>query len=328
MPHRSAALLDRRALLLGAGAAGLVGITAPLQAAAPPLGTQAPAWYRFRIGAFEATVVSDGPIPIGDPAGAFKGASKADLDRLLADSFLPADNVVLDQNALVLNTGRGLYLFDTGAGSSPAFGPTTGRLAANLRAAGFAPDSFEGVILTHAHPDHCWGLVAADGAPAFPNARVYLSQADHAFWTAEAQPGQPDMMKEFLAGTRRVLGPLRERITFVRDGGEVVPGVTALSAPGHTVGHMAYAIASDASTLLVTGDLVHHHVLLLRRPRLEFVFDTDPAQAVASRLRVLDMAAAGRLQILSYHFPFPGLGHVAKAGEGYAWVQSPWRTLL
>jgi len=320
-------LLDRRGVILGAAAAGLAA-TAPARAAAPFANVSAPAWHRFRLGEFEATVVSDGPLALGEPSGAFQGAQKADLDKLLTDNFLPTDNVVLEQNALVLNTGRQLLLFDTGMGSSKIFGPTTGRLAANLKAAGFDTKDFDGVILTHAHSDHCWGLVGDDGRPTFPNAQVHLSQADFDFWTAEWKPGQPDWMKDFLAGTRRALMPVRDRLAFVADGKEVVPGVTAMTAPGHTVGHTAYVISSGTRSLLFSGDLVHHHILLLQRPRLQFSFDTDPAQAVASRIRAFDMAAANRMQVLSYHFPFPGLGHVAKAGEGYVWHPSPMQTLL
>ena len=107
-----------------------------------------------------------------------------------------------------------------------------------------------------------------------------------------------------------------------------MPGVTALSSPGHTVGHTAYVINSGDQSLVFTGDLCHHHVLLLQRPRLEFAYDTDPKQAVNTRVRVLDMIAANRLPMLSYHFPFPGIGHVAKVGDGFAWHPMPMKTAL
>ena len=153
----------------------------PARAAAPFASTQAPAWHRFRLSDFEGTVISDGPLALGAPAGAFKGAPEEELKQLLTDNFLPTDNVVLRQNALVLNTGRQLLLFDTGMGASQVFGPTTGRLPANLEAAGFEPDQIDGVVLTHAHSDHCWGVSGEDGRPTFPNARGYLSRADFEF---------------------------------------------------------------------------------------------------------------------------------------------------
>lgn len=183
------------------------------------------------------------------------------------------------------------------------------------------------MLLTHAHPDHCWALVGDDGRPTFPNARVFLTQADLDFWTDEATLSNA-ALKDFVVGTRRQLLPVRDRITPVEDGREVVPGVTALASPGHTVGHTSYVLSSGRDTLLLAGDVVHHHVLSLQRPRLPFVFDTDADLAIRSRLRLLDMAVAQRLPVLAYHFPFPGIGHVAKAGEGYTWVPSPMRTVL
>ena len=50
---------------------------------------------------------------------------------------------------------------------------------------------------------------------------------------------------------------------------------------------------------------------------MEFAYDTDGKQAVASRLRVFDMLASQRVAAVTYHFPWPGLGHIGKQGDGY-----------
>ena len=321
--------LSRRHVLLGAAASAVTAAGArPTRAAAPPLGTQVPSWYRFKIGDAEATVVSDGPLPLGKPSDTFKGLPPQELDKLLTDNFLPADNVVLEQNALVVNTGRNLILFDTGMGTAKAFGPTTGKLFDNMRSAGIDPAQIDAVCITHAHIDHCWALMSDDNKPNFPNAKIYISKADFDFWTDEAKLSEPGFMKDFIAGARRHLLPMRDKIVFVEDGKEIVPTVTAIATPGHTVGHMAYVISLGGQSLMFTGDICHHQVLLLQRPRLEFAFDTDPKQAVASRVRVFDMLAAQRMPLISYHFPFPGLGHVGKAGEGYSWHPTPMKMVL
>jgi glyoxylase-like metal-dependent hydrolase (beta-lactamase superfamily II) len=292
------------------------------------VGSQAPGFYRFKLGAFEATVISDGPLPLGEPkAGVFGALSKEDFGRMLGDNYLPTDNVTLEQNALVINTGDRLMLIDTGMGSEKALGPDTGRLVANLKAAGIDAQNIDAVLLTHAHPDHCWGLMGEGDARTFPNAQIHMSEADLAFWTDEAKLSD-QMIGSFVAGTRRHLLPNRDRIVFVKDGQEVVPGIQAMETPGHTVGHTSYAITSQGKTLYNIGDVAHHHVVSTERPREAFMFDTDGQQGIASRLRVLDMLAGSRTAFIAYHFPWPGIGYVGKRGDAYRYFAAPMQTVL
>ncbi len=321
--------LSRRHLLTGASvltAAGTFGV--PAFAKGPLLNTSAPAFYRFKVGTIEATVISDGPLMMGEPkADFFQGMTLDEVKKSLGDNFLNPNLIALDQNALVINTGDQLVLFDTGLGAAPVFGPTSGRLFKNLEAAGIRPEQIDAVILTHAHPDHCWALMGQIGAPNFPNAQIYMSQADLDFWTDEGKTAHPQL-GDFVKGTRTQLLPLRDRINFVKDGAEVIPGVQAMAAPGHTVGHTIYMITSGSSTLALTADIAHHYVLMLEKPRIQFAFDTDGKQAADTRVRVFDMIAAQRIPILSYHFPFPGVGNIAKQGEGYRYYPAPMRTVL
>lgn len=327
-PHIS---LSRRRFLRATSAlaaSGVVGpVVSPAFAKAPMTNTQVPSFYRFRIGSFEATMVSDGPLPVGPASGVFATAPKEDLGRTFADNFLSADNVVLEQNVLVVNTGEHLVLFDTGMGTAKLFGNDTGRLLASLKAAGVEPKDIDAVVLSHAHPDHCWGLMTDDGSRVFPNARIYMAEADFGFWTDEAKLAN-EQLKAFIAGTRNQLLPNRERMTFVKDGQEFLPGIHAMAAPGHTVGHTIFTIASQGRSLCYAADIAHHYVVSFGQPRLEFAFDADPKQGVATRLRVLDMLATDRIELLGYHLPWPGIGHVAKRGDAFAFVPSPMRMVL
>jgi glyoxylase-like metal-dependent hydrolase (beta-lactamase superfamily II) len=323
--------LSRRALLTGTSAvaaASIVGNAAPAAAKAPLQNTQAPGFYRFKIGAIEATAVTDGPLPMGEPkADVFVGLSKEDLAKALADNFLPIDNVVLQQNVLALNTGDRVVVFDSGMGSSKMLGPDTGRLVANLKAAGIEAADVDAVVLTHAHPDHCFGLAGDDGARIFPNAQIYMTQADFDFWTDEGKLGN-EMLKPFVAGARARLIPNRDRIVFVKDGQEFLPGVQAMAAPGHTVGHTVYLITSQGKTLCNAGDIAHHHIVVVENPQLAFSYDTDGQQAVASRLRVFDMLASQRIPSITYHFPWPGIGNIGKQGSGYRYYPAMMQTAL
>ncbi|WP_137043504.1 MBL fold metallo-hydrolase [Pseudolabrys sp. FHR47] len=321
--------LSRRDLIAGSAAASVLGLLGGSRALAkaPMINAAAPAVYRFKIGAFEATVVSDGPLAIGEAKPElFQGLSKETIDRTLSDNFLSRSNVTLEQNALVVNTGDKLVLFDAGVGVSPAFGPSTGRLIANLKAAGIEPEAIDAVVITHAHPDHCWGL-GAGAAFRFPNAQVYLSQGDFEFWTDEAKRSMP-FIGGFIDPTRAVLLPLRERMIFVKDGQEILPGIQAMATPGHTVGHTSYVVSSQGQSILNTADLAHHFVLVMENPKVKFGFDTDPAQGADTRIRVFDMVAAGKMPIIAYHFPWPGIGHVVKHGDGYRYIATPMLTAL
>jgi glyoxylase-like metal-dependent hydrolase (beta-lactamase superfamily II) len=323
--------LSRRSLLaLGAGLGAGLGASTMLGgsalARAPKLGTQTPYWHRFELGDAEVTVVSDGPLPLGDPSGTFTGVPKEEVKKMLTDNFLNPDNVVLEQNSPVVNTGDRLILFDTGMGTSQAFGPTTGRQQKSLAEAGIKASDIDAVVLSHAHIDHIGGIVGADDKPLFPNAQYYISQADFDYWTDEGKLGSP--LKDFVVHARKNLLPVRDRLVFFKDGQEFLPGVQAMAAPGHTVGHHMFMVTSNGKSFAFLGDLTHHAVLLLERPLMEFSYDTDPKQSAQSRVKMLTMLAANKIPVMSYHFAWPGYGHVAKAGEGFRYYPEPMNMLL
>ncbi|MGB3271659.1 MAG: MBL fold metallo-hydrolase [Xanthobacteraceae bacterium] len=320
--------VSRRRLLTGAtalGVAGIAGLPTVTLAKAPLAKTQAPYWYRSKLGALEITIVSDGPLPLGPPGGSFLGVEPASVDKMLTDNFLRTDNVVLEQNVLVVNSGDRVILFDSGMGTSKLFGPTTGRLIASLKEAGIDPASIDAVVASHAHIDHIGGLVGADGKPLFPNAEVHISQADFDYWTDESNA---KASKDFVVHARKNLLPYRDRIKFFKDGQEFLPGVQAMAAPGHTVGHTVFLITSEGKSLCYIGDVTHHQVLLVEKPRIEFAYDTDPKQAVQTRVRILDMLAKDKVQLLAYHFPWPGIGHVVVQGDGFRYLPTPMNMLL
>jgi glyoxylase-like metal-dependent hydrolase (beta-lactamase superfamily II) len=317
--------VSRRGLLAGtavlaAGTALPLGAV-PALAKGPILQTQPNYFYRFPFGSGQVTVVSDGPLPLGNPGENFLGVPKEQITQMLNSAFLPTDNVVLEQNIPIVNFGDRLVLFDTGMGASKIFGPSTGRLMTSIKEAGIDPKDIDAVVCSHAHIDHIGGIVSADGANLFPNAQFYLSQADFDYWTDESKLSSP--LKIFVEHARKNLMPVRDRLVFIKDGQEFLPGITAIAAPGHTVGHTIFMINSGGKQFCFLADLTHHPVLLLEKPRLEFAYDTDPKQSADTRVRLLDMLATNRIPVMAFHFPWPGFGHIAKAGEGFRYYPSP-----
>jgi glyoxylase-like metal-dependent hydrolase (beta-lactamase superfamily II) len=316
--------ISRRMALTGSAALGastLIGAsTAHARMAMQK--SQVPAFYRFNVGEFQATIVSDGPLPLGEPSASMKGITKEDIAKALTENFLPTGNIVLEQNNLVLNTGTRLALFDSGMGTSKMFGPTTGRLLSGLSSARIDPAKIDDVICTHAHIDHIGGLASATGKRYFPNATIHISKADYDFWTDETKLSGD--LKAFVMHARQNLLPYKNRIKFFEDGKDVIPGVQAMATPGHTVGHSIFIIKSGGASLVFLGDITHHQILLTEKPKTEFAYDTDPKQAVQTRLKVFDMLSSQKLPFVAYHFPWPGIGYLGKTGaDSYRYFAQP-----
>ncbi|NUT15684.1 MAG: MBL fold metallo-hydrolase [Cupriavidus sp.] len=310
-------------IAIAMGGAVLAAGEASAQPATPPAQqkTQVPGYYRMMVGQLEVTALYDGYIDL-DPQ-LFKYTSAREVQSLLARMFVASTpGMQTAVNAYLIHTGTRLVLVDTGAAG--CFGPTLGRIGENLRAAGYAPEQIDTVLLTHLHGDHACGL-AADGKAAFPNATVYVDKAELDYWLSDANAAAaPKQAQGLFAMARAAIAPYQaaQRLRTFNGGAgsEVVPGVRVVPASGHTPGHSGYLFTDGNDSLLLWGDIVHNHALQLRRPQVAIEFDVDSHQAVITRKRILEQAVRGRLWVGGAHMPFPGLGHVRRDTAGYTWV--------
>ncbi len=318
-------ILSRRNLLSTAvGGAGALALPyTPARAAPGKLGQDEPKHYRVELGTFEITLVSDseaivdGPWPI---VGEDRPAQ--DVAALMRANLLPPTRFQPGFSPAIVNTGRELVMFDTGNGERGFVpSPPGGLLGERLAAAGFAPEQIDVVVLSHCHIDHIGGLMKGDRAQ-FPNARYVVGRVEYDFWKRgdglSATPGTVERRSADLFQTNVV--PLAGRTRFIETGEEVVPGIRAIAAFGHTPGHLAFHIESAGQRLLWWGDCAHHQVASLARPDWHVLFDQDKAQGAATRRAIFEMAATDRLPIIGYHMPFPSLGYVEREGTAFRWL--------
>jgi glyoxylase-like metal-dependent hydrolase (beta-lactamase superfamily II) len=306
--------------LLLAAFASLTFMPPLAQAEAPQVQTQVPGYYRTQLGDFEVTALYDGAIELETKL--LKNAQPQDLNALLARMFVGNPKMQTAVNAYLINTGKNLVLVDTGA--AKLFGPSLGNIAANLKAAGYSLEQVDTVVLTHLHADHMGGLNDASGQPIFPKVRILAAQEDNDFWLSEkVAAAAPEGMQPFFKLSRDSAAPYLAKgqwATFAA-GSELVPGIRAVKANGHTPGHTAFAVESKGQKLLIWGDLVHAHAVQFAKPGVSIEFDVDQKQAIATRKAIMKEAAASKVLVGGMHLPFPGLGHVRAEGKGsYAWV--------
>jgi glyoxylase-like metal-dependent hydrolase (beta-lactamase superfamily II) len=304
---RRHALFAAAALPFAATGASL--IASPAAARADMQGSASAAFNRFKLGGFEVTTLLAGTSPADKPQEIFGlNATQEEFAAASAAAFIPVDKTQFYFTPTLVNTGAELVLFDTGM--SPE-----GMLAA-LTAAGIAPEQIDVVVLTHMHPDHIGGM-AKDGTPTFANARYVTGAVEHNFWSSAAN-------ELFDANVK----PFNDKMTMLDDGGSVASGITAMAAYGHTPGHFAYQLESAGQRLVITADTANHYVWSLAKPDWEVKFDADKAAAAATRKSVLGMIAADRVPFIGYHMPFPGLGYIETAADGFRYVPASYQMML
>jgi glyoxylase-like metal-dependent hydrolase (beta-lactamase superfamily II) len=319
--------LSRRTLMAAAAAAPFAPSLAQAQAPVPQVGRQAPGFFRYKLGDFEITALHDGVVAAPLNPQRIPNVPVEEVRKVMESQFMPVEPTVNHFTQMTINTGSRLILIDAGFANNGA--PTTGLLRANMAAAGIDPKQIDTVLVSHFHPDHINGLREKEGAAAYSNAEIAVPAPEWDFWMDDARMNNaPEGMRPAFGTTRRVFGPVAKDVKRFEWGKEVAPGITAVKSDGHTAGHTSFVVSSGGKSLLVVGDACNDPRLFARNPDWHLVFDADRPLAVATRRRLLDMAAADRMQIAFYHAAFPSTGFVAKSGNGYDWFPASFSSLL
>jgi glyoxylase-like metal-dependent hydrolase (beta-lactamase superfamily II) len=328
--------LNRRTVLTAAAAGAAAAISPagsePAQAAMPLQGKQNPGWYRYKVGDYEVTAVTDGANTIPLPEKFVANASKDQVAAELAKHHLDPAKVTIPFTPIVINTGSKLILIDTGygeaAGAKP--GATSGLAGANMKAAGIDRKDIDVVIISHFHGDHVTGLLDAEKKLAFPNAEVMVPAVEWKFWMDEGEMSRASegRMQGLFKANRGIFDALNRKVTQYDWNKEVIPGLTAIGTPGHTLGHTSYVLSSGNGKLFIQSDVTNVPFLFVSNPGWHAAFDQVGDMAEATRRKTYDMVIAEKLPVQGFHYPFPGLGHVEKSGDGYRLVPVPWKPVI
>jgi len=327
----------RRSMLQGSAALAITLGSAPMlipaQAAAPATGKQISGFYRYKVGGFEITVVTDGANRMKLPDNFVANATKDEVNTALLAAHMEKDVFVGPYNPIVVNTGAKLVLIDTGTGEAAysRSNGATGQLFANLAAAGIDRNAIDAVIISHYHGDHVNGLLRVDNSLAFPNAEILVPANEHKFWMDDGQMSRAPKgrMEDLFKNNRRVFsGEVMKRLRTYEPDKEVVSGITAVATPGHSWAHSSHIVASGSDKVYVQADVTHAPFLFVRNPGWHAFYDQDPAQAEATRRRVYDMLVAEKMLVQGFHYPFPSVAHVEKSGSGYREIPVSWNPVI
>jgi glyoxylase-like metal-dependent hydrolase (beta-lactamase superfamily II) len=285
---------------------------------------QAPGYYRFALGDFRVTVLTDGTAP-RDVSKIMSKPAEVRAAYAASHEALPVE---LSINCFLIDTGTHRILVDTGAGE--LFGKDAGQLVANLRASGYQPEDIDVILLTHIHGDHSGGL-SVGGKPVFAQATVYVDQHDPAYWlSASVEAAAPANRKTTFEQSHKTVDPYvaAGKLKTFDSATELFPGVRTVPEPGHTPGLTGYMIESRGQRLLLWGDIIHSAEVQFRDPSVSVDYDVDPKKAIASRQRILAEAAKQGYLVGAAHISFPGLGHVRAEKTGYSWAPVPYSVIL
>jgi glyoxylase-like metal-dependent hydrolase (beta-lactamase superfamily II) len=290
---------------------------APAPAAEPAPAPKVENTKALMVGELQATAVRDGFLEFPNDNKVFGvGHTPEEVATLLSAAGLPTDKIQLSLQPLLVQTVNGALLFDTGAGSN--FGPNAGQLLTNLASAGIDPKSVTDIFISHVHGDHVGGLVDANGALNFPNAKIHIAKAE---WKFLQGLGADKAKNIGVSNYDALVAGMKPKLDVFAPGAELVKGtVKAVDIKGHTPGHSGYLITQGPESLLYVGDSMHHSIISVQKADWPMNFDGDQATGAKSRAALIADSAGKGQRIYAVHFPFPGVGRFEKQGGRFVWM--------
>jgi glyoxylase-like metal-dependent hydrolase (beta-lactamase superfamily II) len=215
-----------------------------------------------------------------------------------------------------------VVLIDSGTGGHPVYGEGNGRLFESMAAAGLDPKAVKTILISHLHGDHIYGLMNNEtNAQVFPNAEIVVPAAELKWWT---RPGVESIdlgpTRKGLAQRIQATVATWKNVRPFEGEPELLPGVRAIEAPGHSPGMVAHLVSSGGKQFLVAADVVNLSPHIQTNPEWQLAIDQDPQMAVQTRKKIFDRAVADKLTISGTHWLMPNVGTLSKDRNGYVFA--------
>lgn len=315
------------ATLLG-GLTGTAAHAASHSGKAHQAGLQGGYFYRYPVGKFQVFVLTDGYLRFpSHPTFGKEDASKEEVQSVLRAHYRDPEFIDAQLNLTLIDTGSSRILVDTGYGERG--GATSGWLKESLKAAGYSPEDIDHILISHAHPDHLYGLTRKSGESVFPNASVWIHHKEKQFWTRtadelEAMAAAENPQAGMLQNINSIFAGVADRIQLFDTPTELIPGVRTLELFGHTPGHSGLMLESEDQRILVLADTANHEILMTVEPDWPFGFDHDPVATAKTRREVFGVAADQKIPCIGYHWSYPGIAYIGREGNAFRWHPTPW----
>jgi glyoxylase-like metal-dependent hydrolase (beta-lactamase superfamily II) len=272
--------------------------------------------FHFNVGAVQGFVLNDGS-DVDTVEDLIVNPRRVELEQIAEEYSFKLDEIPAGFNNLLLRTEEQIILVDAG-NQAP-----DGQLWKGLEELGIDPAEIDTIVITHSDWDHLGGILDEDGGIVFSRARYVMLEESWQYWETEESRSALTMLNKWtrdsVSFAWRIFSEIKDSLRLVKAEEEFLPGFKLMPAPGHRMDHAVLQITSSGEHLLHVSDALLHPLFMAHRDWVS-TYDANPAQAIETKVKLLNFCATRNAIMFGAHFPFPGLGHVREGDQGWKWL--------
>jgi len=239
-----------------------------------------------------------------------------ELEQVTQDFDFKINRIPVGYNNLLVRVGYKNVLVDAGIRRP------IGKLCEGLEALQIDPGDIDTIVITHADRDHIGGIFDQESEISFSNARYVMLADSWGYWSSKKGRAELTRLNKWTEDKAQfaweTYSKIKDLLLFVEPGEEFIPGLRLFPAPGHRYDHSILRVTSSNEQLMHISDALAHP-LFMGNADWYSTYDANPAQAIETKIKLLNLCAAEHILVFGAHFPFPGLGYVQQGHECWKW---------